>query len=178
MTSTTNSALTQAHVSFWNRPLPAQARRILFVLSFCILIMLLGMAPQASAQSAAAQTASAQAASTPVAVEQVPGDSGYWKQYAVAQISTLLQAPQEQMRMRGLELIIEFSSDDALARELDALRPQLYTLFFDVRNTDEERIQALTALRATNPVKTREALATWSEEEESPRVQQALRQRS
>ena len=173
MTSTTNSALTQAHVSFWNRPLPAQARRILFVLSFCILIMLLGMAPQATAQSAAAQTAASQAASAPV-----PGDSGYWKQYAVAQISTLLQAPQEQLRMRGLELIIEFSSDDVLARELDALRPQLYALFFDVRNTDEERIQALAALRATNPAKTREALATWTDEEESPRVQQALRQRS
>lgn len=153
----------------------AQGRRVLLVMSFCTLITLLGTTPYASAQTASAQTASTQ-----TAVEQSPDEeeSGvYWKQNFAAQISTLLQSPQSTLRTQGLELVVRFSNDDMLARKLDALRPQLYVIFFDTRNTDEERIQALAALRAISPEETEEALATWIEREESPRVQQALEQR-
>ena len=174
MTTICNGS-TQNHLAFWNRFMPTQARRVLLVMSFCTLIMLLGTTPYASAQTASAQTASMQ-----TAVEQGPDEeeSGtYWEQNFAAQISTLLQAPQSNLRTQGLQLVVRFSNHDVLASKLDTLRPQLYVIFFDTRNTDEERIQALAALRAISPEETQEALATWIEQEESPRVQQALEQR-
>ena len=152
---------------------------MLLVMSVCALLMLLGTTPHASAQAAATYAASPQ-----TAVEQGPDapdaeEAGTpWEQNFAAQINTLLQAPQSNLRMQGLQLIVRFSRHDGLARKLNVLSPQLYVIFFDTRNPDEERIQALAALRAMSPEETQEALATWIEREESPRVQRALERQS
>lgn len=167
---------TQPPLSFWNRFMPAQARRGLLMMSICALIVLLGTPSPAAAQTAATPPASAQPA-----VEQssdVEKSGTRWEQHFAAQVNTLLEAPQSNLRTQGLQLVERFSSRDGLAHKLNVLRPQLYVIFFDTRNSDEERIQALAALRAIGPEETREALATWIEQEESPRVQQALEQQS
>jgi hypothetical protein len=151
--------MTQVHRSTSTHTLsiPALTCHTLFVLGVCFLVILFAIP-----QSAAAQ-------------EQDAPES--WKQHAVAQFETLLQAPQANVRATGMELIIELKDDNTLADELTNLRPQLYALFFDVRNTDKERLLALSALFATDLAETRQALATWTEEEVSPRVQRALQQR-
>jgi hypothetical protein len=149
----------QVHRSTSTHPLslPALIRHAFFILGVCFLVILFAIPQSAAAQG-----------------QDAPES---WKQHVVAQIETLLQAPQANVRAAGMELIVELKDDDALAHKLTSLRPQLYALFFDVRNTDEERLLALSALFATDLAETRQALATWTEEEVSPRVQRALQQR-
>jgi hypothetical protein len=70
-----------------------------------------------------------------------------------------------------MELIIEVQSrEDAAAFDFSDARSQLYSIFFDRRNTDQQRILALSALFATDSTKTSETLATWVDEESSDRV--------
>lgn len=130
--------------------LPTPLRRVLSVLGICLLLMLFVAPKQAQAQS--------------------PGEHGYWKTQVKAQINTLIQSEIPNLRERGMELIIELQHDEAVSHSFGDLRPQLYAIFFDSRNADEQRILALSALFATDSVKTSQTLATWAEEETSPRV--------
>lgn len=102
---------------------------------------------------------------------QAPGEKGYWKTQVVSQINTLVRSDNPVLRERGMELIIELQNrDDAARFDFSGARSQLYSVFFDRRNADEQRILALSALYATDSVKTSETLATWVEEESSDRV--------
>jgi len=141
--------------------LPTPLRRTLSVLGLCLLLMLF-VAPH-----------SAQA--------QDPGEYGYWKTQVGAQIGTLIQSENPGLRERGIELVIKLQNDETVSHDFSELRPQLYAIFYDSRNTDEQRILALSALFATDSDKTSRTLATWVAEETSPRVrrhvQLALHQR-
>lgn len=141
--------------------LPTMLRRTLSVLGLCLLLMLFVAPQQAQAQN--------------------PGEKGYWKQHAAAQIGTLIRSPNPELREQGMELIIKLQHDRIVSHNFSNLRSQLYSIFFDVRNTDEQRILALSALYATDSDKTTQTLATWVDEESSARVrrhvQLALHQR-
>ena len=141
--------------------LPTILRRTLSVLGLCLLLMLFVAPQQAQAQN--------------------PGEKGYWKQHAAAQISTLLRSSDSALREQGMELVIKLQYDETVSRDFSDLRGQLYSIFFDDRNSDEQRILALSALFATDSDKTTQTLATWVDEESSPRVrrhvQLALHQR-
>ncbi len=106
---------------------------------------------------------------------QAPGESGYWKTQVASQINTLIKSNNPALRERGLELVIELQNRDVAARfDLASTRSQLYSVFFDRRNTDAQRILALSALYATGSVSTSETLATWGEEEPSDRVRRQV----
>lgn len=112
---------------------------------------------------------------------QAPGEPGYWKQHFPAQVNTLLRAEQPALREQGMQLIVKFQHDEAIIQSLSGVRSQLYSIFFDRRNADEQRILALSALYATDRGQTAQMMADWVEEESSPRVrrhvQLALHQR-
>jgi hypothetical protein len=141
----THRSLSSSHCG-----LPAFFRHTLSVLG--VLLMLLLLAPS-----------NAQA--------QDPGEKGYWKHHFVSQVNTLVRSTNPALRERGMELIIEVQSrEDATAFDFSDARSQLYSIFFDRRNTDQQRILALSALFATDSTKTSETLATWVDEESSDRV--------
>lgn len=107
---------------------------------------------------------------------QEPGEKGYWKQHFVSQVNTLVQSSNPQLRERGLELIIKVQSQkDASEYDFSETRSQIYSIFFDRRHSDQQRILALSALFATDSVKTSETLATWVDEESSDRVRRHVR---
>jgi len=107
---------------------------------------------------------------------QDPGEKGYWKTHFVSQINTLVRSSDPVLRERGMELIIEVQSRrDAASYDFSDTRSQLYSIFFDGRNSDEQRILALSALYATDSVRTSETLATWVDEESSPRIRRHVR---
>lgn len=141
--------------------LPTLLRRTLSVLGLCLLLMLFVAPHSAQAQN--------------------PGEHGYWKTQVGAQIGALIQSENPGLREQGIELIIKLQYDETVSHGFGELRPQLYAIFYDSRNTDEQRILALSALFATDSDKTSRTLATWVAEETSPRVrrhvQLALHQR-
>lgn len=107
---------------------------------------------------------------------QEPGEKGYWKQHFVSQVNTLVQSSNPELRERGLELIIKVQGqNDASAYDFSETRSQIYSIFFDRRNSDQQRILALSALFATDSAKTSETLATWVDEESSERVRRHVR---
>lgn len=130
--------------------LPILLRRTLSVLGLCLLLMLFVAPQHAQAQN--------------------PGEKGYWKRHAVAQIGTLIRSPDAALREQGMELIIKLQADETASHDFTELRAQLYSIFFDGRNSDEQRIMALSALFATDSNKTSQTLATWVNEESSARV--------
>ena len=125
-------------------------RRTLSVLGLCLLLMLFVAPNQAQAQN--------------------PGERGYWKTQIGAQIGTLIQSEEPGLREQGMELIIKLQHDKTVSHSFGELRPQLYAIFYDSRNADEQRILALSALFSTDSDKTSQTLATWVDEETSPRV--------
>lgn len=154
--------MTPRHCSSSSSPgLPLPLRRTLSVLGLCLLVLLFVAPHQAQAQE--------------------PGEKGYWKQHVATQVRNLLRASDPALREQGMKLIIEMQDDEDATRAFSTLRGQLYSIFFDQRQSEAHRILALSALYATDREKTSETLATWVDEESSARIRRhmelALQQR-
>lgn len=103
-------------------------------------------------------------------------DAPRWTQTFEQQVETLLDASATQeMQARGMQLVVRFADRSDASFNFDTVRPELYDILFDYTHPDDLRILALSALDATGPVASSQALTQSVEDEPSDRVARHLK---
>ena len=116
-----------------------------------------------------------------VQAQQQEGPS-YWKQHIDKQIDELVESSNPALRAEGMRLIINLASEDETTIDFPETRSALYDVFFNRTYSEEQRILALSALRAIGSDRMTQVLADWVDEASSDRIRRhvllALEQQS